>query len=168
MSRATIIVAVLALAAAVAGGCESAPKVKDTPTAVPEDVLREEVLGEVNRYYEDLSARNWIRFADHFWPRATMTTIWQPPGENTMRVYTSSVAEFVARAPEGPGSKPIFEETLLSADVRVVDSLAHVWARYHARFGDPDNIVEWTGIDAITLMKHQGRWRIVSMAYAPQ
>jgi hypothetical protein len=34
-----------------------------------------------------------------------------------------------------------------------------------ARFGDSTDVATWRGIDAFTLMKHDGRWRIVSLAY---
>lgn len=81
------------------------------------------------------------------------------------RVDLQSVAAFVARAPEGPGSKPIFEERMVGAAIRVHRNLAQAWARYDARFGDSTNVMAWRGIDAFTLMEHGGRWRIVSLAY---
>jgi hypothetical protein len=36
---------------------------------------------------------------------------------------------------------------------------------YRARFGDSEAIAEWQGIDAISLLRHGGRWRIVSLAF---
>jgi len=167
MSRVTTLALALIFVSSLAAGCETAPRAKDTSVVISEADLRAEVLLEVERYYDDLSARNWSAFADHFWPRATLTAIWQPPAERSLQVYTSSVAEFVARAPEGPDSKEIFDERMTSAEIRLVGTMAQVWARYDARFGDPGNVSEWSGIDAITLMKHRGRWRIASMAYAP-
>jgi hypothetical protein len=128
------------------------------------DVERE-VLTAVGRYYEDFSARDWEAFASHFWPGATLSTVWQPPTEPATRVVITTVEEFVAQAPAGPGSREIFEERMLSGELRAHADLAHVWARYHARFGDPGDVVEWEGIDAFTLMKHDGRWRIVALAY---
>ncbi len=131
-------------------------------TATAEEEIRAELLG----YYSDFSARDWEKFAGHFWPGATMTTVWQPPGEPGPRVVVISIPEFVAKAPEGPGSKPIFEEKMTGAEMRVHGNLAQVWARYQARFGEPGQVMEWSGIDAFTLMKDDGRWRIVSLAYA--
>lgn len=124
-----------------------------------------EVREELERYYEDFSARRWEAFADHFWPRATLTTVWQPPGEAGPRVVATAVPEFVEAAPQGPGSKPIFEERMTEAEVRVTGNLAQAWARYTARFGDEGSVQTWKGIDAFTLMRHEGRWRIVSLAY---
>jgi len=132
-----------------------------TPTPPMEDEVRAELLS----YYADFSARDWEKFAGHFWPDATLTTVWQPPGEPTPRVVVTPIPEFIAKAPEGPGSKPIFEEKMTSAEMRIHGNLAQVWARYEAKFGEPGQVAEWSGIDAFTLMKHDGRWRIVSLAY---
>lgn len=129
------------------------------------DSLQQQVRAELERYYTDFSARDWTRFADHFWPGATLTTVWQPPGTAAPIVDAQTVPAFVAKAPQGPGSKPIFEERMTGAEVRVHRNLAQAWARYKARFGDSTNVMEWQGIDAITLMEHQGRWRIVALAF---
>lgn len=123
------------------------------------------VRAALQSYYADFSARDWSRFTDNFWPGATITTIWQPPGEPIARVDAQTVPEFVARAPLGPDSKPIFEERMTSADVRIHGNLAQAWVRYTARFGDSAAVREWQGIDAITLLRHEGRWRISSLAF---
>lgn len=129
------------------------------------DPARAEVLDAVEGYYDDFSARDWDAFASHFWPGATLATVWQPPGADAPRVVVTSVEDFIAQAPLGPGSRAVFEERMTSAEVRVHDDLAHVWARYEARFGDPGDITEWRGIDAFTMMRHDGAWKIVSLSY---
>ncbi|HLG13824.1 MAG TPA: nuclear transport factor 2 family protein [Blastocatellia bacterium] len=131
----------------------------------PGDPVREEVLKELTDYYEHFSQRDWQKFSDHFWPGATITTVWQPPGEPAARVVVTSIPDFVKQAPQGPGSKPIFEERMLRGEVRAFGNLAHVWAHYNARFGDPEKVDEWTGFDAFTLMKHDGRWKIVALGF---
>lgn len=142
------------------------PAQEPGPAAPDRERARTEILAELEGYYADFSARDWVRFRDHFWSGATLTAVWQPPGEDTERVVITSLDDFVARAPEGPGSREIFEERMLEAEVTVQGALAQVWARYEARFGDPGDVREWTGIDAFTLMRHDGRWRIVSLSYA--
>lgn len=126
---------------------------------------QEEILREVRRYYVDFSDRDWNAFAEHFWPGATMTTVWHAPGESGPRVLATTVPRFIEQAPLGPDSKPIFEERMDRAEVRSHGNLAHVWAHYTARFGDSTNVATWRGIDAFTLMKHDGRWKIVALAY---
>lgn len=124
------------------------------------------VLTELRSYYRDLSARDWMAFAEHFWPAATIATRWQPAGEDSVRVWTTTVPEFVAAAPAGPGSREIFEESMVDARIRLAGDLAQAWVVFRARFGDPGAVDEWEGIDAFTLMQHGGRWRIVSLAFA--
>jgi len=122
----------------------------------------------VAQYYLDMSSRNWEAYASHFWPHATLATVWQPPGEDTPRVVVTSIEEFLEHTDEGPDSKPIFEERLLSQEVRVLNNLAHVWAHYEARFGDSTSVFTWRGYDAFTWMKHDSTWRIVALAYTDE
>ena len=142
------------------------PHARSSQTGVSSEAAKKEILRELGSYYADFSARDWQKYADHFWPGATLTTIWKPEGEARDRVVVTTVPEFVAQAPKGPGSKPIFEERMTGAEVRVQGPLAHVWARYKARFGDPGKIADWSGVDAFTLMRLDGRWKIVALAYA--
>lgn len=158
--------ALIVLAALVAAACrvEYAPPEARRATTAP-DTDTTLVLAELRSYYRDLSERNWVSFAEHFWKGATITTIWRAPGTEAPGVWYTTVPEFVAAAPEGPDAKEIFEETMLDARIRVAGGLAQAWVRYHARFGDPGAVQEWEGIDAITLMRHDGRWRIASLAF---
>jgi len=163
LTRGILLIVLLGL-----GACGEPP-----PTARPDDTAASttpelEVRQVLDSYYAALSARDWPRFEDHFWAGATMTTIWTPEGETADRVVFFAIPDFVAQAPEGPGSREIFEERLVLADVMVAGVLAQAWARYHARFGDPGDISEWEGMDAFTFLKHDGRWRITSLAYAPE
>jgi hypothetical protein len=158
--------AALTALAILAGGCAieyAPPDERQAPTAPDADTTL--VLAELRSYYRDLSDRNWGLFADHFWAGATITTVWQPPGAAAPGVTYTTVPEFVAAAPQGPDSREIFEETMLDARIRVAGGLAQAWVRYHARFGDPGAVREWEGVDAFTLMRHEGRWRIVSLAF---
>ena len=123
------------------------------------------VMQELVAYYRDFSARDWEAFADHFWPGADITTVWRPPDEAAVRVVATSIPDFVRQAPRGPGSRQVFEERMLDARLTTFRDLAQVWVRYHARFGDPGAVSEWEGVDAVTLMRHDGRWRIVGLAF---
>ena len=145
------------------GGC-AAPQ----PAAVDRaaELEKAEVRQALTEYYADFSARKWTAFESHFWPGATITTIWQPPEEPQERVVVTTIDEFIRLAPLGPDSRSIFEERMTAAEVRIQGSLAQAWATYQARFGDPGDVAEWSGVDAFTLMKHDGRWRIVAIAFA--
>ena len=151
----------LTLALLVLSGCT----VRRAGPAAP-NPDEEAVRVAVQQYYRDMSARNWPVYAAHFWPRATLTTVWQPPGESAPRVVVTSIDSFLAMTGKGPDSKPVFEERLLGQEVRVTANLAHVWARYEARFGDSAALQTWRGVDAFTWMKQDGTWRIVALAYS--
>ena len=147
--------------AALVTACAPAERATEQPEYAAEAEIREVVTS----YYAAFSDRDWDAFADHFWPGATLTTVWMPAGESEERVVATSVPDFVAQAPDGPDSRAIFEEVPLSIEVRSSHGVAQVWARYRARFGDPGDVFEWEGTDAFTLMQHDGAWRIVGLAY---
>jgi len=147
-------------------GVSSAPTVDQVDLAG--ELARISILAEITSYYRDLSARDWDAVAQHFWRGATVTTIWEPDGEGR-RVVFNSVPEFIAEVDPGPDSETVFDEQLGAAEVHVSGNLAVVWAEYRVRFGDSSSTVrEWTGIDAFTLMKHVGIWKITSIAFAPE
>lgn len=123
------------------------------------------VLAELRAYYRDFTARDWRAFADHFWPGATISVVWQPVGEDSARVVATTIPDFIAQAPAGPGSREIFEESMIDARIRRTAGLAQAWVRYQARFGNPGAVEEWVGVDAFSLLRHGGRWRIVSLAF---
>ncbi len=168
-------VPVLILAAL--SGCAATPATGSLPPVSPESLARQvaayeferartQVRALLTRYYRDFSARDWEAFVTHFWEGATITTIWAPEGETERRVLALSIPDFVAEAGMGPDSKAIFEETMGRTEVWVHENLAAVWAEYQARFGNPGDIAEWSGIDAFTLMKHKGMWKITSIAFS--
>jgi hypothetical protein len=134
------------------------------PSVTP-DSTRKEILSSLRQYYADMSARKWKLYASHFWRGATLTTVWQPSGEKAPRVVVTTLDQFLAQTAQGPDSKPVFEERMLDADVRAQSNLAHVWCKYLMRFGNPGQVGEWKGIDAFTLIKFDGVWRIVSLSY---
>lgn len=145
------------LTAALAWGCTGPPN----PSAADAPVR-----ARLEQYYEDFSARDWEAFASHFWPGAAIATAWQPIGEERVRVVHTTVEEFIADAPNGPDSREIFAEWMEEATIRVAGDLAHAWVRFGARFGDPGEVDEWTGVDAISLLRVDGVWKIATLVFA--
>jgi hypothetical protein len=74
------------------------------------------------------------------------------------------VDEYVANAGgAGVDSTPIAIK-LMAKDVRVEGFLAQVLARFDANVQAPQGEVHtWHGVDAFTLMKHDGEWRIAAL-----
>lgn len=81
------------------------------------------------------------------------------------RVEILTVHTFIERAPDGPESREIFEEQMVSSRVLQSGDLSSVWAGYEARFGDPGDIMRWSGVDAISLIRFNDEWRISSIAF---
>lgn len=140
-------------------------KTEQRAVAADQDSLHSILLAKTKQYYTDMSSRDWEAYASHFWPGAQLTTIWQPPGSDSLQVMMTTVEAFVKQADQGPGSQPIFEEKMLDAKVMAYNNLATVWATYRAKFGSKDSLMQWEGIDAFTFMKHENQWRISSLAY---
>ncbi len=131
--------------------------------------LRAGVESSLRLYYARFSARDWGAFRRSFWPAATITTRWQPPGERRTRVWTQTVEEFVRRAPEGPGRMAVFSERMLHAHVTGYGDLANAWVVYEGRWGPSrDSVRTVRGIDAFTLYRDGGEWRITGMAFSPE
>lgn len=124
------------------------------------------VMQRLEAYYLDFSALDWEAYRSHFWPGATIATAWQPPGEERVSAQVQTVDEFVAVAGEGPGSREIFEEWIVSSELKVAGNLAHAWVRYGARFGDPGDVQEWEGIDSFSFLNVDGEWKIASLVFA--
>lgn len=124
------------------------------------------VAQALQRWYTALSSGDWPALADHFWEHAIFAAVWAPPGEDGKRVVVETVPDFIAQAPEGPGSRAIFEEWILGGEVRVHGDVAQAWVLFGARFGDPGDLREWSGIDAFTLLRQGGEWRIITLSWA--
>jgi len=131
------------------------------------DSLRAEVVAALEEYYDALSDRDWDRFRRTFWGGGIITALWGGPQGGEPSARTQSVADFIAAAPSGPGSREIFEEQMITAEVDVRGAIANVFVRYRARFGDPGDLSAWEGVDSFVLMKARGEWRIVALTFVP-
>lgn len=128
---------------------------------------REQVRVTLRNYYSRFSRRDWDAVAAMFWPGATITTRWAPPGAAAPRVHVQPVSAFVRAAPDGPGRLAVFSEQPVTIDIHNYGDLAQAWVLYRARFGmTRDSVTTHHGIDAFHLVKHDGVWRIVSLTFA--
>ena len=127
---------------------------------------RDSIRSFLEGYYDTMSARDWDAYRTYFWDEAILSTIWQKPGEDRARIFINTVDEFVAQSAEGPDSKPIFEEKMSGEPfIWIGENMATAHARYHAKFGTKEELLEWDGIDVFTLMRHGNQWKIISLAY---
>jgi hypothetical protein len=156
----TAISMILLLTALSGSGCSGNAPPPEAGVA-EQDSIRQNILA----YYKDMSDRSWGRYRSHFWDNATITTVWQRPGDSSRRVHVITIDEFIRDTPNGPDSKPVFEETMLGSEVAVTGNLSVVWARYEAKFGSRDSLARWQGTDVFTLLRFGGTWKIVSLVF---
>jgi hypothetical protein len=143
-------------------GCSIPERQNDQPVNDKQTgVIEEMLLG----YYEDMSARDWEKYRTYFWDNATITTVWQQPGDTVSRVHIITIDDFIKETPHGPDSQPVFEEKMTGSVINVKGNIAEVWADYDAKFGKPDSLMQWSGTDVFTWLHHQGEWKIVSLVF---
>ena len=123
------------------------------------------VEARLKEYYKDMSDRDWEKYQSHFWENATITTAWKQPGDSVVTVDVTTIGDFIKEAPLGPGSQPIFEETMKDSKINVQGNIANAWIRYEAKFGKPDSLTRWTGTDVFTMLRYNGEWKIVSLVF---
>ena len=130
----------------------------------PDSVASAEVYAELRGYYSALTSGDWSLLGTHFWPGATIATIRVPSGDSVRRVTTVGVEEFVARA--GRVRAAVFSDEPVRATIVTYGDLADAWVTYRARVGATrDSVVTRHGIDAFHLLRREGRWRIVGLAF---
>jgi hypothetical protein len=117
-----------------------------------------EVITAVEGMYGDLSARRWDALEAHFLPEAALVFA-TPSGPRRM-----TPAKFVEMVRKNVEGKEIFEERMTAGSVRAHGDLAVVWSSFEGREGNGDDVRTWSGVDAFTLVKVEGRWRIALIA----
>ena len=140
---------------------------KSTSQQIPtSDITIDTLHNFLKGYYDVMSSRKWLEYRNFFWDNATLTTAWQPPGASGPRVAIITIDEFITQTPQGPDSKPIFEEKMTSApEIQITNNIAVAKAAYEVKFGTKDTLMKWKGLDVFTLMRHNGKWKIVSVVY---
>lgn len=135
----------------------------------PEEIVRspaeQELYLILEEYYETMSDRDWIAYRDFFVAGGTLTTVWKAESEAKPAIHTYSIDQFLAQTKDGPDSQPIFEEKMTSADMKIQGNLASVFVRYKAKFGTSENLMEWEGFDHFSMIRFEGKWKIVSITY---
>ena len=126
---------------------------------------KETLQAVLESYYADMSARDWQKYRAYFWDDATITTVWQQPGDSAASVHVISIDDFIAKTPEGPDSQPVFSERMKGSSIVVEGDLATAWVDYDAEFGRSDSLMRWSGTDVFSFLRHDGEWRIVSLVF---
>ncbi len=141
-------ISLLAIAACASPPVPSAP-----------DPATDPVKAEIRQMYLDLSARDWEKFGSHFTSNAVVIFKTRKGAATVMSM--KEVDTTTRKAVEG---KPVYGEECDSLDVRVHRDLAHAWSHFRAKLGTTEKVATWSGIDAYTLLRVDGVWKIAAIA----
>lgn len=162
-----LVIAACSIERAESGRPPGPPTAVDSLERIEEDsIARGQVLAALHTYYRRFSERDWRTFHLSFWPNATLTTVRRPPGERSERVVVTTLGEFLRRTRDGPDRLAGFGEEMLHSHIETYGALASAWVLFQARFRvTPDSVAIYRGVDAFTLLRHNGQWRIVSLTW---
>lgn len=116
------------------------------------------VESEIRQMYADLSARKWKEFEDHFAPGAVVILGGRP----------IPVAEFNAKNRKALENATDFAETCEALEVRVHKDTAQAWSRFRGTVTRNGETRTWSGVDAYTLVRVDGRWKIAAIAVSTE
>jgi hypothetical protein len=128
-----------------------APAVLCLSQAPPEERL---VLAAVQRFFDAMEKRDPAIARTAVVPEGRYFAI-RPDGKTT----SSALAEFLERL---PARKERLRERMFEPSVRVHGPLAMVWTAYDFH---RDGKLSHCGVDAFTLIKVEGEWKIAALAY---
>lgn len=166
----TLLTAVLACAPVAAQQTappQAAPAPAASPAADPADVATPEAL--LTALYDVISGpaaqpRDWDRFRSLFYPGARLlyaqTT---PAGEEFLHPMT--VDDFVRIVTPIYATGGGFWERDVGHRIDRFGNVAHVFTAYETRRSAPDGPVVARGINSVQLVRHEGRWWVVNLAW---
>lgn len=117
-----------------------------------------EIAAAVEGMYDDLSSRRWDALEAHFLPGASLVF------ETDSGVKRMTPAEFIETVRKSAEGKEIFKEEMTHAWIQSHGNLAIVWSNFLGQVGDAREVKTWSGVDAFTLVKVNGRWKVSQIA----
>ena len=116
------------------------------------------VLATVENLFRGMRTRDTALMRSVFEPGARLTGIRvRQDGSEVLQVISADqFIQFVAKDP-----RPDWTERAFDPKVQIEGTLAQVWAAYDFHFGQT---FSHCGVDAVQLLRHQGKWLIVSIA----
>lgn len=121
---------------------------------------RDAVLAVVTGLFDAMRARDTAAMHAAFDPGASLASA-SVGRDGAPVVQRTAIADWLAGVARGGASGPVLDERLRNPVVSVDGSLATVWVEY-GLFVGPN--FSHCGVDAFTLAKAGGAWRILSVA----
>jgi hypothetical protein len=119
---------------------------------------RAEVLAVVTRLFDGMRTRDTASMRGLFHPDAKLLS--SSVRNGTPAVSSDPVDAWIGSIGKAPAGS-VLDERLMNSVVHVEDGLAVVWTEYEFWVGDR---FSHCGVDAITLGKTEGGWKLLSIA----
>ena len=126
-----------------------------------------QLMGQIDQYYADFTAKDWGRFTAHFWEKGmlTPTEIWEYPDSF---VRSIPIAQYLERMALDSSRINKIGKYMVEAELSLEGNLAQAWVKFEVYPDEANNAEFYQGIDAFTLKKHKEEWKIVSCISASQ
>ncbi|HYR11460.1 MAG TPA: hypothetical protein VEQ60_27000 [Longimicrobium sp.] len=160
------VLAIMVACAPVAAQQTAAPAAA-SPAADSADVASPEAL--VTALYDVISgpageARDWDRFRSLFLPGARLVYS-QTLQTGEVRLHPMTVEDFIRIVTPVYASGGGFWERDIGHRMDRFGNVVHVFTAYETRRSAPDGPVVARGINSVQLVRHEGRWWVVSLAW---
>jgi len=137
------------------------------PAADSADVASPEAI--VTALYDVISGpasqeRNWDRFRSLFLPGARLVFT-QTTRAGATRLHALTVEDYVRLAAPGFGQGGGFWESDIGRRIDRFGNVAQVFTTYESRNTAADGPVFARGINSVQLVRHEGRWWVVNLAW---
>lgn len=167
LHAAPLAVLAIIVACAPVAAQQTAPPAAASPAADSADVATPEAI--VTALYDVISgpagqARDWDRFRSLFLPGARLVYS-QTLQTGEQRLHPMTVEDFVRIVTPVYASGGGFWERDIGSRIERFGNVAHVFTAYETRRTAPDGPVVARGINSVQQVRHQGRWRVVSLAW---
>ncbi|MCG3137181.1 MAG: hypothetical protein HJJLKODD_01024 [Phycisphaerae bacterium] len=128
------------------------------------------VMRTVEQLYSTLSNRQWEALKALFAEGATIATVRSASNDQPEQAEARPAREWIDQYRPVFEGKTTFTEKSLHHEVQTFGTVAQVWSHFEATYTDTEHPEPqfFTGIDAFTLLKVNGQWRILTIAYASQ
>jgi hypothetical protein len=131
------------------------------PAAPPDDGGLVALLRD---HYRAFGQREWAEVSAHFWKGATIVTIRQPRGGGAETVISTAIEDYVDEMKK-LGNTDKIDFDLADPGVEIDGVVAVARVAYKARTHAPNEPHPWRGADVFLLVRHDGNWRIASVAF---
>jgi hypothetical protein len=119
---------------------------------------RDSVVATVQRVFDAMRTRDTTGLRALFDSTARLTAV---PDSATRPTRPSTVSQFLTGIAATPAEQA-FDERMYEPEVRIDGPIAQVWTYYTFRRG---TTFSHCGVDAVTLMRREGGWRIASFVW---